>query len=129
MKILKNKNIPVALNVVGGGRNIPNREMPRIYNQNEILVNLTDKGSFDKTILEAMACESLVVVSNKSLEGILPERFILYSQNPAELADKIKAVFDLSKPEKERFGRLFRDYVVKDHNLDNLVSKFRKYYE
>jgi len=54
---------------------IPNYMTPVVYNQNEVLVNLSPSGSFDKTILEAMACERLVLVCNKSFEEVLPSNF------------------------------------------------------
>ncbi len=47
-------------------------QTPQIYSKYEVFVNVTQEGSFDKTVLEAMACEMLVVTTNSSFDDILP---------------------------------------------------------
>ncbi len=102
---------------------VPNYKTPEIYNQNEILINLTPTGSFDKVILEAMACESLVLISNKSFEGVLLNEFIFKEKNSQELAQKIIFIFKIPKEEKENYGGQFREYVIKNQSLDKLIKK------
>jgi glycosyltransferase involved in cell wall biosynthesis len=41
------------------------------FNKHKIFINLTQSGSFDKTILEAMACGCLVLVANESLWEVI----------------------------------------------------------
>jgi glycosyltransferase involved in cell wall biosynthesis len=156
VKLLDKKNIDFILNIVGeaGEKNkeyfknikelskemedkgkikfwgkIENKEMRQIYNQNEILVNITTSGSFDKVILEAMACESLVLVSNKALQNILPERFLFKEKDPKDLADKIINLLYLPEVEKENYGQKFRQYVLANHSLEKLVEKIKNLYE
>jgi glycosyltransferase involved in cell wall biosynthesis len=108
---------------------IPNKEMPKIYNQNEILVNLTPSGSFDKAILEAMACGCLVLVANKSFEGVLPKEFTFNQGDFQDLASKLILALKLSSSEREEYGKDFSKYVVENHNLEKLIQKIYKEYE
>jgi glycosyltransferase involved in cell wall biosynthesis len=101
---------------------VRNSETPKIYNQNEIFVNLTPTGSFDKTVLEAMACETLTLVSNRSFQNVIPEMFLFKEGDPYDLANKIEKLFSLSIEEKDRHGKNFRDNVVENQNLDKLIK-------
>ena len=104
-----------------------NYETPKIYNQNDIFVNLTQGGSFDKTTLEAMACQSVILVSNPVFEGIFPkelqEILIFKEKDPGDLARKLLYLMKLPEEEKEKLGEKLREIVVKYHSLDNLVDK------
>jgi len=102
---------------------IPNYMTPVVYNQNEIFINLSPAGSFDKTILEAMACQNIVIVSNKSFQGILSDYLIFEEKTPEDLKNKILNIFNMKKEENENLGRELRQYTVQNHNLDNLIEK------
>ena len=54
-------------------------KLPEIYNSHEVCLNLTEDGSFDKTIVEASACGAIPLVSNISLTGMLPDVCITQS--------------------------------------------------
>ncbi len=45
---------------------------PRVYQGYQIFLNFTDTGSFDKTVIEALACGLLVLITNQSFKKILP---------------------------------------------------------
>lgn len=105
---------------------VKNSSTPEIYNCHEVCVNLSPVGLFDKTILEAMACETLIVVSNREFEGVLSDRFIFEENNAESLAEKLQYVFGLKPEEKGNFGELFRNYVAKNHNLEKLAGKIIK---
>lgn len=104
-----------------------NYQTPEIYSQNDIFVNLTQAGSFDKTTMEAMACQSMVLVSNPVFERIFPkelqEILIFKERDPEDLAKKLTYLMNLSKEEKEKIGRELREMVVNGHSLDNLTQK------
>lgn len=101
--------------------NILNDQMPKVYNQNELLVNLTPVGSFDKVVLEAMSCETMVLVYNQSFSDVVPEVFIFHDVN--DLIFKLKNIFGLSRMEKEEYGRQLRKSVVEKHNLEKLIAQ------
>ena len=81
-------------------KGVPNTETPRIYNEHEIFVNLTDSGSFDKTIIEAMLCETLVLVSNESLKDLIGEQLMFKDRDSTNLAQKLNDVLKLSQEQR-----------------------------
>jgi len=91
---------------------VGHKNLPPHYQSNQIFVHLSQTGSLDKTMLEAMASGMIVLSSNDAAKGILPSE--LFFDSPQELANKIignQSTQDL------------RDYVVKNHDLKNLISK------
>ena len=119
-KITKNLQINEKIRFLG---KVPNYKTPAVYNQNQIFINLTPSGSFDKTILEAMACETLVAVSNKSFKGILPDELIFEEKNAEDLSGKIIHIFEMPDETKKELAFKLRDYVVKNHDIDILIKK------
>ncbi len=117
-----------ALELLGKGKvmfspRVENSETPVIYNTHDVFVNLTPTGSFDKTVLEAMACETPVLVSNKSFEHAVPSQCLFRESDPQDLADKLEQFFTLSREEKQQYGQKLRDYVVQEQTLDKLIEK------
>lgn len=105
--------------MVAFNNGIPNYKTPDIFNKYEIFINVTDSGSFDKTILEAMSCELVVVTSNNDLKKELRSDYFVEDINPLCIADKLdKALSDNLKYINKR------DYVIKNHSIDSLVSKY-----
>jgi len=121
---IENYDLADCVKIVKG---VPYLQAPKIYNQNEIFINLTNSGSLDKTILEAMACESMVLVSNKTFEGVLPPDLIFQENSAADLAKKIGLILNLSEIEIQKRGRSFRDYVLENHSLDKLIFRLAGY--
>jgi len=107
----------------------PNWAMPEIYNQTQVLLNLTQTGSFDKAILEAMACEVLVLVANTAFIDVVPAELIFKENNSLDLAEKMKSAISLSFEQKRNYGRQLRRFVLENHNLDNLIEKLKLIYE
>ena len=102
---------------------ITNKETIEFYNRYEILVNLSPNGMFDKTIFEAMACESISLTSNKNLIGEVDGAFIFEENDQQDLLFKLKNILTLSIKEKEESGKELREYVLKKHGLDLLIRK------
>lgn len=104
-----------------------NDRMPAFYNQNDIFVNLTQTGSFDKTIMEAMACQNIVLVSNQVFRDIFPKEWheilIFKEKDPADLTKRLLYLMKFTEDEKNDWGLRLREIVVKKHGLDNLVEK------
>lgn len=102
---------------------ISNSETVAYYNRTNFSINATPSGSFDKTIFEAMACEQIVFVSNKSLEGKIDERLIFQENNPLDLSIKIENFLGWPELEKEKVGRRLREFVVGEHSLSRLIDE------
>jgi len=106
---------------------VSQRDLPRVYSQHSALVNMTPTGSFDKVILEAMACGMPVLLSNKSFENILPREHhgvLMFSEGDSgDLAEKIKKLVALPASLRLRIGQTLRDIVVRDQSLAALLKK------
>lgn len=88
------------------------------YHKGDLLVNLSQTGSMDKVVLEAMSCGMPVLNSNEAYFFILDKKY-LTSNNPEEVAGKIEYFI------KNRINSApeLREIVVKNHSLDDLALK------
>lgn len=106
---------------------LSHKETPRIYRRHDLFVNLTNKGSLDKTTLEAMACGSLVLVSNEAYRGLFPadlSNILIFEEgNSSDLAAKIEKIFSLSEERKKEIGEKMRELVLEKHSLRHLVQE------
>jgi len=115
------KKLENAIEFIGPA---PYSQIPTYYQESDLFVNLSRTGSLDKTVLEAMAGEKLVLTSNEAFEALLgAQRLTFQKENPRDLAEKIGQLMELSKEEKADIGRRLREVVVKNHNLDILAER------
>jgi glycosyltransferase involved in cell wall biosynthesis len=108
---------------------VPNYKTPELYNQSEIFVNLTPSGSFDKTIIEAMACEAVPVLCNESLKGFLPNFLIFREDSVEDLKEKIVYLFNMETEAKNKLGKSLRSLAIEHHGLDSLVAKLSEIFK
>lgn len=125
-KILKERGVNFVLDIVGDPANpedveykkklieeakglpvnflpgVPNDKTPEIYTSHEIFLNLTPSGSFDKTILEAVACGCRVLV--------------MPNQAAEEIAYKIQSLLEAPSKPGDKFD-------LEKHSLSALINK------
>lgn len=101
----------------------PYSQMPRHYQQTDLFINPSSTGSLDKVVLEAMASGCLVLNANEAYKEILDDKYLFNKGDEKDLA--LKAV-NLMKAEKDPF---LREIVVKNHNLDNFITKIIQNFE
>ncbi len=94
--------------------------LPAIYNEHMIFVNLTETGSFDKTILEAMASQSVVITANESFRGVLGDNYLVDNVSAEEVAKKIQHAFSVG--DGGEYSKQLRQFVVEKHSLQMLVD-------
>ena len=109
-----------TVNFVGS---ISHEKTPEFFNNNFIFINLTESGSFDKTILEAMACGCLIIAANQSVWKIIGEEGQINPIDSEQVAEKIKDSLSISKNEAARRGDLNREFVLKNHSLKLLTYR------
>lgn len=97
------------------------RQVADFYRSADLFINVSDTGSLDKAILEAMASGLSVLTSNDSAKKILPQEFIV-AKDPAEIAAKITAL--MQEPPRVDL----RQIVTNGHSLKGLVEKILSYY-
>lgn len=112
----KIKNLKLEENFQFIGK-VNHEDLPQYYRSNDIFIHLSKTGSLDKTILEAMACGMKVLSSNDASRSFLPQNLIFDDENSQELANRILELKDSD------FNQDLRQYVVQNHNLDNLIDK------
>lgn len=88
--------------------------LPAIYRAHDLFVHMSQTGSLDRALLEAMACGMKVLSCNDASRGFLPASWIFSPNNAKELAEKIQ-----NYP-KENFDA--RKYVVEHHDLKKLIA-------
>lgn len=98
-------------------------EILSYYQNCDLFINLSETGSLDKAVLEAMACGSLVLTSNEAYKDILPPELFLQDRNVQTVAQKIKEIYKLPEVAKKELATLLRQEVVANHNLENFVKK------
>jgi len=146
-EILKNKGIKFQVNIVGSvittedkkyleklEKNILEKELTEYFNfvgavspnkaklsyrKNNIFINLSDTGSMDKTVLEAMVSDIQVLVSNEAFENILPSENKT-TKDPEQIAK------DIERITKVEPNLSLKKYVLENHSLNNLVLRLFK---
>jgi len=106
---------------------IPNKEIVSHLQSADLFVNTSQTGSLDKAVLEAMACETLVVTTNEAFTEILGnlDKYLIANTNSsAELAGKMRFfISNDNEIEKKRIKKELRQIVINNCSLDRLVLK------
>jgi len=111
---------------------IANKDVYRFYQKGDIFVSMQPGGGFGKTVLEAMATELVCLLATpvyNEMLGKYMKETIFETKNPKDMADKFSLVFKWSDKKTKGYKKLIRNYVVKNHNLDELINKIVSVYE
>lgn len=102
-------------------------EMPRYYNDADILIDAVPSGGFDKVILEAMASGVIPLTSNEYLKSVFPEEIsadlVFKERKQEDLKMKLKSIIDKELYKNEALSRQMREIVVKNYNLDGFIDQ------
>ncbi len=98
---------------------IPHSQLPAYYNSALVLLNLSATGSLDKDVLEALACDTLVVTSNEAFFSLLPPQFTARDLSEAE-----EIVKNVLSGKLEFQGRAI---VAEKFSLSNTIAKISNY--
>jgi len=125
-KTVTENNLNSVIDFIGP---LPQAETLSYYENCDLFLNLSETGSVDKVVLEAMAFEKLVLTSNEAFKAILPQKLFIQENDYKLLAQKIIDLYNLPQTEKESISRDLRKEVVKNHNLGNLVERIISLYK
>ncbi len=101
---------------------VAKEELKAVYNTYEIALNLTDTGSFDKTIVEAASCGTIPLTSNSSLQSFLPKSCVTTATVDA-LVERIQHFFEV----KNRLEILEALHVfARQQSLDALIGRLEE---
>jgi glycosyltransferase involved in cell wall biosynthesis len=95
---------------------MPHDQIVKAYREADLFINLSDTGSLDKAVLEAMASEVSILTSNEAYQAILQSENFTTSE-PIDVAEKIQALSKM--PPNDHY----RIWVVENHSLSNLIAR------
>lgn len=107
---------------------IPHHKTAKFYSSHKIFLNATNRGSLDKTVLEAMCCGALPVLSNVSFKSIFPPEMnvLFFKENDADSAAQIiENILNIKEPEEIQFRKKLSDIVRDKHDVKKLVAEIR----
>ncbi len=108
---------------------VPYPRIPDYFRRASVCVNASTTGSLDKVVLEAMACERVVLSCNDAFPrvvaslGAQADTLRFRAGNASELADKLRAVLDLPAAARAGLGSRLREIVQRDHEVDALIAR------
>jgi glycosyltransferase involved in cell wall biosynthesis len=112
--------------------NIPNEKLPYLYSACDVFILPSKHEGFAYTLIEAMACETLFVISKVGgafeIYEKIPElrKFILDNLNTDEFYNKIKEILEMSDLEKNKLSNLTRKFVLENCSLEIWKEKWIK---
>ena len=86
-------------------------------------MNLSNTGSLDKAVLEAMNAGLIVLTSNEAYKETLPKNLMVERDQPEKLKEKISEMMNLDDIKRERIIQGRRKEVAENHSLNNLITK------
>lgn len=110
--------------------NVDYKKLPYLYSACDVFILPSKHEGFAFTLIEAMACESLFLISSVGGTGEIysfnPEfkKLIIQDLNPEIWYNKIKEVLDLSDEEKQKLQKLSREFVLKNCSLEVFEKKY-----
>jgi glycosyltransferase involved in cell wall biosynthesis len=86
---------------------------------------MSDTGSVDKAVLEAMSCAVPVLVNPVFREVLGPElaEQCIVDWNAEQLCERLRRLIDMPCDERRKLGDTLRGLAVREHNLDALCIK------
>lgn len=89
---------------------------PELYASHAVSVNLTDRGNYDKTVLESLACGTPAIVSSDAFDDLVGPAYRLKERSIEALADRLEFALTHESPPP---GALSTEVTMK-HSLSKL---------
>lgn len=106
--------------------------MRREYQKHHLFLHMSQTGSMDKVVLEALAAGRPVITSS-TVYGEAEKVGVVFSfkqGDSMDLARMIEKVYKSGIVDPEKLpNKQAIDYVKKNHNLDNLIAKIIEYFK
>ena len=98
---------------------VPRTQVPGLFVQNDLLVNNMRAGAPDKVVYEAAAGCLPVVASNPVFDSLLEPEWRFAQDDPAGLAERLRAFAALGAAERAKLGRTLRGRVAEAHSVES----------
>ncbi|MCK4948011.1 MAG: glycosyltransferase family 4 protein [Candidatus Aureabacteria bacterium] len=121
-RMIKNCGLTDMVKFIGP---VLHQKIGSLYKSCDVLVSLTDVGSYDKAVLEAMSSGLLIITNNGALKKLLMsnlEDCFINENSPHKLVQRIEKFSAMPADKKNALGLHLRNIVVEQHKLENCVS-------
>lgn len=106
---------------------IPNHLLNEKLREAKVLINMSDNGSLDKTMVEAMSSGLIVISCNEAYGEVVGDDNELYcKKDPSILASLMLKYLNINKEDYEKISKDLREEVINHHSLDKFVKKITK---
>ncbi|MDD4761918.1 MAG: glycosyltransferase [Candidatus Pacebacteria bacterium] len=108
---------------------VSHKEAIKIFSEYDVLINVTDTGSMDKTIFEAGVAGVIVISSNKELVNIYPyewKKSFKVEATSEGVAEGIVNFINLSEEKRGVIRENVRNYIKREQSLKVLVKKMKE---
>ncbi|MGQ4648734.1 glycosyltransferase [Lyngbya aestuarii] len=112
-------------NIVFFTGSIPFGGVVSFYQKANCFVSMSETGSVDKAVLEAMSCE-IPVITNAAFTKVLGENLAktwVIERDAKQLSDRLLILTSMSAIERQKLGKELRRTVVREHSLDKLCNR------
>ncbi len=103
-------------------RSVPHPETHAIYGAQEVFVNLSASGMYDKTLFEAAAAGCLIIASSRDFAETAGEQFVFKQNNPQDLARILEELLTMTAEEKAATRTHFQE-LARAHSLPALADR------
>jgi glycosyltransferase involved in cell wall biosynthesis len=101
---------------------VPQEYTPAFYRRAFLHVNVSETGSLDKTVVEALACGCPVLTSNPAFRSLLSDypEFVISDQSPPAIAAQVAALYE----SRDRYDPAsLRALVVGRHDVGSYATR------
>ena len=105
---------------------MPHNELSAYYKKASIFLHMSDTGSTDKVVLEAMQYGVLPISTSIAFKDVLnPHGLFVSSGDISGMVAAIKRVREMDSTEQSYISKEFAVYVKDIHSLDTLIKRLR----
>ncbi len=108
---------------------VPYERIPDLYESAFLHLNVSDTGSMDKTVMEALACGCPVLTSNTAFFGLLKDypEFLIEDDRPEAIAEKVRHIYQRREQyDPDKLRSIVQDGHDLDSYADRVLSIFQK---
>ena len=112
--------------------NVPYEKLPYLYSACDVFVLPSKHEGFAYTLIEAMSCELLFVISKvggaMEIYQKVPQlrKFILDELKVELFYDRIKEILEMNEIERNEYGKLARRFVIENCSLEIWKEKWKE---
>jgi len=129
----------------GVGFGITEKELNEIYNLMDVYLHAFTSGGQEIPIQEAKLCELITLVTNYSCGEEMCEpaakslpldwnkyvehgtEFIKASTSPGSICKQLSKICNMSKADKEKWGREAREWAILNYSIENIGAEFERF--